>query len=163
MATSTSLRDYVLDPLERAASTFVQQFVVLLIPTMVVADDVVKVTNYGIAADIAGFAALISLLTSILTFKVPVLPIGWDLTFRVIKTFIQSLAGTLTADQVTPSLVHANWHSALGIALVVSMTALLKGLASIAAPWSHGASLLPVNAGVVQVNEYKGEHEPKTA
>lgn len=132
---------YLLDPLERAVSTFVQQFVVIL---SVSSGATLLITqNWLMAADTAGFAAILSLLTSLLTFGIPKLPPAWDLLLRVLKTFGQSLFGSLAASVVAPSVVHAPWLGALAIAVPVALTAFLKGLAALAVPQTEGASLLP--------------------
>lgn len=145
---ATAVHAYLLDPLERAASTFVQQFVVML---MVGSSAALLVTqNYIVAVDTAGFAAIISLLTSAATFAVPKLSAGPDLILRVLKTGLQSFLGSLTASVVAPSVVHAPWTGSLAIAFPVMMAALLKGLASFAAPWSEGASLIPLHASLYQ-------------
>lgn len=143
MKVPTWFYSYVLDPVERAASTFVQQFVVVLLAGESVS--LLVGQSWLLAADSAAFAAVISLLTSIVTFMVPPLPVLADLALRVVKTFAQSLLGTLAASVVNPSVVHAPWEGALAIAIPVALAALLKGLASIAAPWSDGASLLARN------------------
>jgi hypothetical protein len=140
---SPTIRAYVLDPAERAASTFVQQFAVILLATG--SAGLIHYQQWGAAADTAGFAALISIGTSLLTFPVPKLNAGADLVLRVLKTGGQSFVGVLVAAQVT-SVVHANWKDALATAVPVALTALLKGLASLAAPWSEGASLLPTGS-----------------
>lgn len=135
------VRTYVLDPLERAGSTFVQQFVVILSVSSGVA--LLASQNWVVAADTAGFAAILSLLTSVLTFGIPKLPPVFDLLLRVLKTFGQSLFGSLTASVVAPSVVHAPWLGALAVAVPVALAALLKGIAALALPQTQGASLLP--------------------
>lgn len=135
--------NYVLDPLERAGRTFLQQFVVILLAT---GDAGLLVTqNWAFAADSAGFAAVVSVLTSVLTFKVQTLPAAADLALRVAKTFVQSLLGTLAASHIT-SVAHADWKGALAIAVPVALTALLTGLLALAQPGTNGASFLPAGA-----------------
>lgn len=141
---SNLVHAYLLDPLERAASTFVQQFTVLLLATGSVG--LVSYQQWGLAADVAGFAAVLSLITSILTFSIPKLPVLWDVVWRTVKTGLQSFFGVLAADQMTHSVVHADWKAALAVAVPTMIAALLKALASLAAPWSEGASLLPIQA-----------------
>jgi hypothetical protein len=141
---SPFVQSYVLDPLERAGSTFVQQFVVLLLATG--SAGLVSYQQWGLAADVAGFAAILSLITSILTFAVPKLPVAADVAWRTIKTGLQSFFAVLAADTMTHSVVHADWKAALAVALPTMIAALLKSLASLAAPWSEGASLLPTRA-----------------
>lgn len=135
---------YVVDPLERAARTFVQQFVVVLMTAGTAG--LLLHQNWLIGLDSAAFAAAISILTSVLTFKVPVLPTSADLLLRVVKTFLQSFLGTLSASQVL-SVSGADWKGALAVAVPVALTALLTGLAALGVPGTAGASLLP--AGVV--------------
>jgi hypothetical protein len=138
---SPIVQRYVVDPLERAVSTFVQAFAVLLVGTGSVA--VVGVQEWAKAADVAGFAAILSLITSILTFSVPQLPVAWDIIWRTFKTGLQAFFGVLAADQMTHSVLHADWKAALAVAVPVALAALLKSVAALAAPWSDGASLAP--------------------
>lgn len=141
---SSRLHAYLLDPLERALSTFVEQISVLLVPYLVVsAGFKLAGVPWLSTLDVAGFAGLASLATSILTFGVPKLPQGWDLLLRVAKTGLQSFVGVVFAAGVTPSVVHAHWTLGFATAIPTALAALVKGLASIAAPWSSGASLLP--------------------
>lgn len=137
----TWVRSYVVDPLERAASTFVQQFVLMLLPAAAVMV-AFNASQWEAAADAAGFAAIASLVTSVLTFWVPPQTALVDLVLRTVKTFLQSFAGSMAASQVT-SVVHFDWQVAASLALAVASAAFLKGLAAMAAPWSPGnASLL---------------------
>lgn len=138
------VHNYVLDPVERAASTWVQQFVVLLIPLLVLVDGKLGIRWSQIlgVVDVATFAGLVSIVTSILTFGLGKLNTYWDLVWRVVKTYLQSFLGAITAAAVVPSVIHLDWKVALIAGIPVAGTALLKGLAAIAAPWSEGASLL---------------------
>lgn len=132
---------YVLDPLERAASTFVQQFAVLLLATG--AAGLAVHQNWAIAADVAAFAAIASLLTSLITFPVPALSKWWDLVWRVVKTGVQSFSAVLVTDAVVHSVVQASWSAAFATAFSTMVFALIKGLAAMAIPETVGASLLP--------------------
>lgn len=140
MSVSPKFAAYVLDPLERAARTFVQQFVVMLLA--VGSAGMLLHQNWLISADSAGFAAIISLITSVLTFMVSPKPDIVDLVLRVLKTLVQSFFGTLVAAHVL-SIQHADWKGALAIAVPVALTALLTGLAALGVPQTVGASLLP--------------------
>jgi hypothetical protein len=142
MHLSPSLVKYVADPLERAARTFVQQFVVILMAGG--SASLLLHQNWLVAVDSAAFAAAISILTSVSTFKFTVkLPVV-DLALRVVKTFIQSFGGTLLAANVA-SVTHADWKGALAVAIPVSLTALLTGLAALSVPGTLGASFLPTS------------------
>jgi hypothetical protein len=148
----TWLHAYILDPLERAGSTFVEQLSVLLVPYLVVsAGFKLAHVPWLSTLDVAGFAALASLATSVLTFGIPVLPQGWDLVLRVVKTGVQSFVGVVFAAGVTPSVVHAHWTLGFATAIPTALAALVKGLASTAAPWSVGASLLPASKALYSV------------
>jgi hypothetical protein len=147
----TPLHAYVLDPLERALSTFVQQWTILILPALALTGTGrLGITGSQLlaATDVSGFAFLISLAMSVATFKVPPLPVAADLIVRVLRTYVQSVVATVTAATVLPSVLHADWRTALVGAVPVAGTALLKGLASLAAPWSVGASLLPMIASL---------------
>jgi hypothetical protein len=139
---------YVVDPLERAGRTFVQQFAVLLLVSG--SAGLLVTQNWVLALDSAGFAALVSLLTSVLTFKLSAQSVLVDLGLRVVKTFLQSFLGTLTATNVL-SVAHADWKGALAVAVPVALTALVTGIAALGIPGTHGASLLP--AGLVPAVE----------
>ena len=144
MVTSTSRSfwaTYVFDPLERAGTTFVQQFVNFLLA--VGAGGLLVSQNWAGAADTAGFAAIISLILSVATFKVRPLSAVWDLVIRVLRTFLSSMAATLVADKAIHSVVHANWQAAAAIAIPVAFTALLKGIAALGLRETAGASLIP--------------------
>lgn len=146
------VHSYVLDPAERAVSTFVEQFTVLLIPLLIIITDAQGHAHLGLkwsdvlgVVDIATFAALVSIVTSLVTFPVPKLSVYWDLVLRVVKTYLQSFLGAITAAAIVPSVLHLDWKVALLAGIPVAGAALLKGLAAIAAPWSDGASLLKRN------------------
>lgn len=149
---------YVLDPAERAGRTFVQQFTVMLLATG--SAGLLVHQHWLVALDSAGFAAAMSVLTSVLTFKVPALPAWADLGLRVVKTFVQSVVGTLTAANVL-SVSHANWHGALAVAVPVALTALLTGLAALAVPGTSGASLLPAGIGTARPVDGQQEVDPE--
>lgn len=138
------LRAYVTDPAERAIATFVEQFVWVLIGAS--STSLMLTQNYLYAADAAGFAAAASLLTSVLTFWVKRQPPMLDLGLRVLKTFLQSVLGSMAADKAH-TLSGVSWTAALALALPVAMTAGLKGAAVLALPWTAGASLLPARPG----------------
>lgn len=146
------VHQYVLDPGERAVSTFIEQFTVLMIPLLVIVTDAQGNARLGIrwsdvlgVVDVATFAGLISIVTSLVTFPVPKLDVYWDLVLRVVKTYLQSFLGAVTAAGLLPSVIHLDWKVALLAGIPVAGAALLKGLASMAAPWSEGASLLKRN------------------
>lgn len=145
MAISAPVMNYVVDPLERAARTFIQQFVVVLMTASTAG--LLVTQHWAVAADSALFAAIISLITSVITFRVPTLPSQLDLALRVVKTFLQSFLGTLAASQVA-SVSHADWKGALAVAVPVAVTSLLTGLLAIALPGTTGASFLPAGVAV---------------
>jgi hypothetical protein len=132
---------YLLDPLERAASTFAQQFVNVLLAGG--AGGLLVSQNWSVAVDTAGFAAIISVLLSVTTFKVPNQPAQVDLMLRVARTYVASFVGTVTASHATHSVVHADWKAAAAIAVPVAFTAGLKGLAALSLRNTIGASLIP--------------------
>ena len=134
---------YVLDPLERAANTFVQQFVTLLIAGGT--GGILLVQNWAAAADTAGFAALTSLILSVATFTVPKQSPVADLIVRVLRTFASSIVGTLTASGLAPSVVQADFKGAIALAIPVAFAAFLKGIAALANPLTDGASLIPLS------------------
>lgn len=138
---------YVVDPLERAARTFAQQFVLALTAG---GGAVLLTQSWQLAADSAGLAALVSILTSVLTFKVPHLPAWADLLLRVVKTGLQSFLGTLIASSAL-SLTQVDWQGALALAIKVAGAAAVIGIAALGVPATIGASLLP--AGITAAVE----------
>lgn len=135
------MRKKILNLLERAASTFGQQFIILLLSTG--SAGLAGYQNWAQAADVAGFAAVASLVTSLLTFAVPELSPKVDYLLRIVKTGLQSFASVIFADQVTHSLVHADWKSALSLAISTMAAAAIKGGIALAMPSLDGASLIP--------------------
>jgi hypothetical protein len=119
MAMPNTVVTYVLDPAERAGRTFVQQFVVVLLAAG--STGLLGHQNWLLAVDSAGFAAVTSLLTSVLLFKLPN-----NLVVRAAKTFLQSFAGTLVAANVL-SVAHADWKGALAVAVPTALAALVSG------------------------------------
>lgn len=141
MALPEPVVKYAVDPLERAARTFLQQLSVILLAGGVA--NVLSHPHWALALDSAGFAALVSLATSLATIALPELTPPVDLLLRVVKTFIQSLCGTLLASTVT-SVIHFDWTAAVAVAIPVSLTALLTGLAALGVRGTvPGASLIP--------------------
>lgn len=134
---SPNIALYVLDPLERAGRTFLQQFFVVL--GTAGAAGLLAHQSWLVALDSAGFAAILSILMSVLTFKIPPLPVAGDIAARVVRTFIQSFVGTLGAAHVL-SVSQANWSGALAVASTVAITALMTSL--VASKGSNGASFL---------------------
>ena len=137
----SALRAYVIDPLERALWTFVQHFGVAMLAA---GGGATLITHqpWEFAVDTAGFAAVASLITSVLTFKVPKLSPVADLAVRVFKTGLQSFSGTVAASHML-SISGTDWRGALGLSVPVMLTALLKGLAALGIPTTDGASTLP--------------------
>lgn len=150
----TPLHAYLIDPLERAGSTFVQQFVVMLLPFLVAGTVTIPGPTWLSVLDSSAGAAVVSLAMSILSFKVPKLSVGLDLVLRVVRTFLQSFFGVLIVSGVLPSVVHAPWQNAFATAFPVAFAALLKGLAALAAPWSEGASLIPSHYALYDHDAY---------
>lgn len=146
-ASRNELLTYLLDPLERAGATFVQQFVWVLVGS---GTTLVVTQNYGYAFDSAFYAAVFSLLTTLLTLVVPNQPAWLDLPLRIVKTAAQSIVGTLAADRLH-TLTGADWRGAVAIAIPVTLTALLKGMLALAIPATIGASLLPARLAAAPV------------
>lgn len=144
---------WIKDPLERALWTFAQQFAVFLLatsPTLLVTQ------HYAAAADAAAFAAVAALITSYITALLNWPVTGWfDVGRRAVLTFLQSLAGTLAAGELTGSVVHTDWRAAIAIAVSVTMISLLKAIAALAVPDTIGASTIRYG-----VAEYPPEKMP---
>jgi len=139
---SAVLTRYVWDPLERALSSGVQQFVVFL--SVSGAGALLTGQQWAGAFATAGYAVAVSLIMSVVTFQLPALSPYPDLAVRVVRTFGQSVLAVLAADQLNGSLVTADWRGAVAVAVPTALTALVKGLAAMSAPnTAPGASLLP--------------------
>jgi CDP-diglyceride synthetase len=156
---------WLLSPLEKAATTFVQQFVVILTVGGATVALLLK-QDWLQAADTAGFAALISILATyvLLLAQLPTVLPGWlDSLLGIVKTFIASLLGSLTASVVDPSVIHAPWKGALAVAIPVTLLAVLKVLATINLPWTLGPSLMPAVYARVVVTGKHEQHEVPAA
>jgi hypothetical protein len=126
---------------ERAGTTFAEQFITVMLGTGAVS--LVASPHWTVAGDRAGFAALVSIGTSLLTFGVPKLPAGIDAILRVLKTGLQVFLGDLIASSATPSLVHADWRHALAAGVVVMGPAALKVIGALGISTTDGAALIP--------------------
>jgi hypothetical protein len=138
---------YLLDPLERAANTFLQQFATVLLA--VGSGGLLYSQNWAAAANTAAFAAIASVVASAATLKVKPKSPAVDLVLRLVRTFAASVVGTLGAEHAVHTLSGANWQGAVAIAVPVTFTALLKGLAAMSLKDTIGASLIPKSWGVV--------------
>lgn len=134
---------YLIDPLERAGSTFLQQISIVLLA--VGGSNLLVSQSWLEAADAAGFAAIIALLTSYtgliggLNFADPAV----DLLRRVTLTFVQSFAGALIASAVDPTVVDAHWKGAAAVALIAALTAALKAASGASKPHTIGCAWFP--------------------
>lgn len=136
----TTFQKYLIDPFERAGSTFAQQFALFLLAA---GGSLLVSQNFLAAADSAVFAAIIALITSYVLILTGLKVTGWfDVGRRVLLTFGQSLGGTLAADNVTHSVVHAGWTGALAIAVNVAGVAFLKSLVGLSLPHTIGGSVV---------------------
>lgn len=137
---------YLIDPLERAGSTFLQNLSIVLLATGGMS--LLARASWLLAADTAGFAGIIALLTSYagliggLNFADPAI----DLARRVILTFVQSFAGALIASALDPTLVDAHWKGSAAVALIAALTAALKAVSGASKPNTIGCSWAPAPA-----------------
>lgn len=139
---SPQLKLYLLDPLERAGSTFLEQFLIVLLATGT--GGLLVTQNFLAAADAGLFAAILAVLTSYVLLLTGFSLHGWvDVARRIGLTFLQSMLGTLAASTFSHSVVHADWRSALALALNVTAAAALKIMAAQALPTIGGSVLVP--------------------
>lgn len=141
MAIPQNVAAYVVDPLERAARTFGQQFIIFLMLSSS-ATGPLGSQHWLTAVEVSGLAAAVSIVTSVLTFWVPTQTPYADLVLRVVKTFAQSVAASLLLGVTTN--VHVDLKGAIALALPVASSALLLGLSALGISGTAGASLLPV-------------------
>jgi hypothetical protein len=152
---SAFVTKYVLDPLERAGSTFVQQFAVVLLATG--SGGLLLQQNWQVAGLTALFAAALSIIMWAAQLPLGVLPGKLDLIARVVKTFLASFGATLIASGAT-DVVHASWQAAAAIGFTAAMTALIKGLIAFNKPGTITAASLVSGPDLAHA-EYSGQHE----
>lgn len=157
------LYTYLLSPAEKAASTFAEQFSIYVLPLLVIVNGKLAISGSQLLAvtDMAGFAALISVITSAATFALVIHNPWVDLVWRVGKTYLQSFLGVLATTALVPSLLHTNWPIALIGAIPVAGTALIKGIVAIMAPWSVMAGFVPRSLAIARPEPkvHAPEHE----
>lgn len=147
----TTFQKYAIDPFERAGSTFAQQFALFLLAA---GGSLLVSQNFLAAADSAAFAAVIALITSYVLILTGLKVTGWfDIGRRVVLTFGQSLGGTLAADNITHSVVHAGWTGALAIAVNVAGVAFLKSLVGLSLPHTIGGSVVNGTLGRISADD----------
>lgn len=143
-----SFPDYVKDAAERAASSAVEQFL-----AAVVLMHVVKLSGlpWAFALSTAGGAFVVSVLLTIGQYAVnwQALPFWADALVRGVKAFAASLVATLGGGVV--DLAHVPWASALDIAALAGMLALVKSYLSPNAHMSGSLLSTPVAARIAKV------------
>lgn len=139
--------EFLADPLERAGSSFAQQFATMLLAAG--AGGILASQEWALAADSAGFAAVMSLALSYGSVLARIRPLaaGWDLVIRLVRTFASSVVGTLTAKAAVHTLTGANWQAAVAVAVPVTLAALLKGVPALGVEQTFGASFIPKSWG----------------
>lgn len=115
----------VLDMLDRAGRSTLQQFVVVAFSAIPAINTVSRIPWYAALATGLG-AGVVSLLTSLVSWKVPTLTFWPDIIVRVGKTFAQSLLATLGAGVI--NLFSVPWVHALDMAIGAAALSLLTGL-----------------------------------
>lgn len=165
---------WIVDPVERAASTALEQIAAIIVPLGLVGGTlhVFVGTVWLNALDMAGFAFLLSLVTSYGTGFVPKLTTRWDFIWRLVKTYLQSFGGSMIASNVT-SIVHFGWAYAATLAFTVTLGAAVKGGIAMSLPSTSGASLVPLSltgttgltgpADVAELRQYLGLDPEKPA
>lgn len=153
MAISPKAAAWVVDPLERAVRTFGQQFIVFLAAAGSTSGLLAN-QHWLFAVEASALAAGVSILTSVLTFWMPTQTPSMDLFLRVVKTFVQSVVGTMLLNITTDA--HIDLTAAVALALPVAGTALLLGLAALGVPATAGVSLLPVTVNSAPLGKDAG-------
>jgi hypothetical protein len=135
---------WIVDPWERALSTFAQQFATMLI--VAGSASLLLRQSWLLALDSAGFAGIIALLMAYVGALTALNEASatWDLIRRVVLTGVQSFLGIMTASVVAPSVIHAPWLGALGAAVIAMLTAFIKGVGPASNIRTRGAS--PIRA-----------------
>jgi hypothetical protein len=111
--------------LDRAGRSTLQQFVVVAFAAIPAVDQISSIPWYGAVATALG-AGVVSLLTSLASWKVPTLSFWPDLGVRVGKTFVQSLLATLGAGAI--NLFSVYWLHAVDMAAFAALLSLVMGL-----------------------------------
>lgn len=131
----------ILNLAERAGSTFAEQFFMVLLATGAISS--ASGHDFAVSADRAGFAAVMSIATSLLTYGWTKQSVVVDNILRILKTGLQVFVGDIVASHIT-SLIHTDWKTALAAAIAVMGPAALKVLAATALPSLDGGALIPV-------------------
>lgn len=118
----------VTDMLRRALWSAGQQFLAIAYVGLAggITLGTLRSVPWYVAGGTALFAFAASLITSALTWKVPVLPFWEDWSARVGKTFLQSLAATMLGGVVLNAF-DPSFRSALYVAAGVAAMAVVKG------------------------------------
>jgi hypothetical protein len=127
---------------EKLGWTFAQQFAITLLAFMGASSAAHQ--PWLAALDASLFAAATSVITSALTALAKIHLTGLaDVALRGVLTFGQSFVGTLVAGQFH-SVLHADWKAALVVAVPVTLTAVIKGIAALGLPQTISASTVPL-------------------
>lgn len=144
----TTLKDKLLDALERALSSAAEQFL-----SVVLVMQVVSLTGlpWKAALSTAGGAFVVSGLLTVVQYVVgaQTLPFYVDLLVRAVKAFAASLLATLGGGVV--DVLHVPWVSALDVAALAAFLSIVKGLLSPNAHLSPSLLPLPVVARLQKV------------
>lgn len=141
----TKGQKFVHDLLERVLATFLQAFLAAVLATAAVtAPDGSHINvDWLNSIGIGLLAALAALLTTVLVWMINRKPIAnpyFDLGYRSVITFGQTLVGYVTAAGVISALKF-DWNTAVLASLLAAGQALLKGLIGLSNIHTAGASL----------------------
>ena len=126
-AGDTTFKAKFFDYLEKAGWTAGQQFFAVLLATG--ATGSVIDLPWKLAASMAVGAAIVSLLTTFVQYAASKEggPFRTDLIWRLVKTFVASVAGAIAADAAF-DFTEFDWKDAFDLALLATLGALGKGL-----------------------------------
>lgn len=115
----------VIDMFDRAGRTTLQQFLVIAFAGIPAVGSVTHLAWYE-ALGVGVGAGVLSILMSLLSWKVPVLSFWPDVLVRMVRTFVQSLVASIGAGAF--NVFTANWGALLTIALATSALSLASSL-----------------------------------
>lgn len=116
-----------LDVLDRAARTTLQQFIIVAFAAIPAVGSITRVAWYE-ALGVGIGAGILSILMSLLSWRVPVLPYWPDVAVRMARTFVQSLVASVVAGAF--NIFTADWGNLLTLALAAAMASLATSLAT---------------------------------
>lgn len=139
-----------LDILDRAARSTMQKFLIVAFAATPGVHAISHIPWYQ-ALGVGAGAGVISVLMSLASLKVPVLPFWPDLGVRALRSFVQSLLVTWGAGGL--DVFHTSWGTALGMAVAMAGSSLVTGLIAARSPSSIDSASLAYDSAYAEAAE----------